>query len=162
MGHDIFDLVIILTLVFFTIRGISQGFIAEAAGIVSLLVGFWVAKTYNGVLEPYLTFLSDPGWRSICACAILFIGAMIVVAVAARVLKKIISFSFASWADRLAGGLLGLAKGVIIWGLLLIIILNLFQNAEFVKDSRVIPYFMALIEQIRELLPPDIAAKITL
>ena len=132
MGHDIFDLVIILTLVFFTIRGISQGFIAEAAGIVSLLVGFWVAKTYNGVLEPYLTFLSDPGWRSICACAILFIGAMIVVAVAARVLKKIISFSFASWADRLAGGLLGLAKGVIIWGLLLIIILNLFQNAEFV------------------------------
>ena len=125
MGHDIFDLVIILTLVFFTIRGISQGFIAEAAGIVSLLVGFWVAKTYNGVLEPYLTFLSDPGWRSICACAILFIGAMIVVAVAARVLKKIISFSFASWADRLAGELLGLAKGVIIWGLLLIIILNL-------------------------------------
>ncbi len=158
MGHDIFDLVIILTLVFFTIRGISQGFIAEAAGIVSLLVGFWVAKTYNGVLEPYLTFLSDPGWRSICACAILFIGAMIVVAVAARVLKKIISFSFASWADRLVG----LAKGVIIWGLLLIIILNLFQNAEFVKDSRVIPYFMALIEQIRELLPPDIAARITL
>ena len=68
MGHDIFDLVIILTLVFFTIRGISQGFIAEAAGIVSLLVGFWVAKTYNGVLEPYLTFLSDPGWRSICRC----------------------------------------------------------------------------------------------
>ncbi len=52
--------------------------------------------------------------------------------------------------------------GVIIWGLLLIIILNLFQNAEFVKDSRVIPYFMALIEQIRELLPPDIAARITL
>ncbi len=87
---------------------------------------------------------------------------MIVVAVAARVLKKIISFSFASWADRLAGGLLGLAKGVIIWGLLLIIILNLFQNAEFVKDSRVIPYFRALIEQIRELLPPDIAARITL
>lgn len=162
MGHDIFDLIIVLTLVFFTIRGISQGFIAEAAGIVSLLVGFWVAKTYNGMLEPYLTFLSDPGWRTICACVILFVGAMIVVAVAARILKKIISFSFASWADRLAGGLLGLAKGVIIWSLLLIIILNIFRNADFVQGSRVIPYFQALVDYIRGLLPPDIAARIQL
>lgn len=162
MGHDIFDLIIILTLVFFTIRGISQGFIAEAAGIASLLVGFWVAKTYNGMLEPYLTFLSDPGWRTICACAILFVGAMIVVAIAARILKKIISFSFASWADRLAGGLLGLAKGVIIWSLLLIVILNLFRNADFVQGSRVVPYFQALIDYIRGLLPPDIAARINL
>lgn len=37
MGQDIFDLVIILTLVFFTLRGAGVGLVGEVAGVVSLL-----------------------------------------------------------------------------------------------------------------------------
>lgn len=162
MGQDIFDVIIIVTLVIFVFRGLYRGFISEAAGIISLLVGFWAAKTYYGALESYLTFIADPGWRAVCACAILFLGAMIAVALAARLLKKVVSFSFASWADRLAGALLGLAKGIIIWGLLLIVIQKIFSGAEFIRNSRVIPYFNAFLQYVYDLLPPDLALTINL
>lgn len=162
MGHDIFDVFVIVTLVIFVFRGLYQGFISEAAGIISLLVGFWAAKTYYGLLDPYLTFIADPGWRTVSSCAILFVGAMIAVALAARLLKKVVSFSFASWADKLAGGLLGLAKGIIIWGLLLIVVQKIFSGADFVRSSRVIPYFNMLLQYVKDMLPPNIGSTINL
>lgn len=162
MAQDIFDVIIIITLVIFVFRGFYLGFISEAAGIISLLVGFWAAKTYYGILDPYLAFIADPGWRTISSCVTLFIAAMIAVALAARLLKKVISFSFASWADKFAGALLGLAKGIIIWGLLLIVIQKIFSEAEFIRNSRVIPYFNAFLQFIKGMLPPDISSTINL
>ena len=40
MGQDIFDLIVVLTLVFFAGRGHLHGFVGEVAGIVSLLRAF--------------------------------------------------------------------------------------------------------------------------
>ena len=66
MGQDIFDVIIILTLVAFSIRGFLKGFVAEVAGIVSLLGGFWVAHHFHPLLSPRLTFISEPAWRQLC------------------------------------------------------------------------------------------------
>lgn len=40
MGQDVFDLLVVLTLVVFAGRGFFQGFVAEVAGLVALLGGF--------------------------------------------------------------------------------------------------------------------------
>ena len=81
MGQDIFDVIIILTLVAFSIRGFLKGFVAEVAGIVSLLGGFWVAHHFHPLLSPRLTFISEPAWRTIAAYVLLFIAVMIVVGI---------------------------------------------------------------------------------
>lgn len=153
MGQDIFDLIIVVTLVFFTLRGVSSGFIGEASGILSLVGGFWAAQAFNARLAPYLTFTTDPSLRYLTACAVLFIGAMLGIGLVARLLKKAVAFSFAAWADRLAGALLGLAKGVLLWALLIVILEKLFSNAPFMRDSRVVPYFGPIIDQIKQWLP---------
>lgn len=160
MGQDIFDLIIVVTLVFFTLRGVTNGFVGEAAGILSLLGGFWAARAFNAQLAPHLTFISDPSLRYIVACALLFIGVMLGIGLLARILKKIIAFSFVAWADRLAGALLGLAKGVIIWALLIIVLQKLMGNAPFLQDSRAVPYFGAIIDMARQWLPPEVATHI--
>lgn len=160
MGHDIFDLVIIVTLVFFTLRGASNGFVGEVAGIFSLVGGFWAARAWNGQVAPYLDFIADPGLRSIAACALIFVVVMLAIGLLARILKKIVAFSFVAWADRLAGALLGLCKGLLIWALVFIVLEKLFQDAAFMRDSRALPYFSALIDQIRQWLPPELASRI--
>lgn len=162
MGQDIFDLVIILTLVFFTLRGARVGLVGEVAGVVSLVGGFWGARAFHGLVAPHLTFISGEGWRNFAAWGLVFAGIMLGVGLAARLVKKLVAFSFASWADRLAGGVFGLAKGVLIWALVLIVAEKLFQNDAFMRDSRVMPYFHALVEQLRAWLPQDIAAKLGL
>lgn len=159
MGQDIFDLVIVVTLVIFTIRGARNGLVGEVAGIVALVGGFWAARAFNANLAPYLDFIADANLRYIAACATLFIGVMLGVGLIARLLKRIIAFSFVAWVDRFGGAAFGLAKGILIWSLLIIILDKLVGDAPFMKDSRAVPYFSAIITQIIHLLPPDLAQR---
>ena len=160
MGQDIFDLAVVLILVFFTVRGFFNGFVGEVAGLVSLLGGFWAARTYHGHLAPQLTFIADPTWRTLAAYVFIFIGVIIIVSLLAYILKKILSFSFVTWADKIAGGLLGLTKGVLLCALALLLVQKMFGNAAFLQQSRVVPYFNALLAQIRTWLPPDILTRL--
>jgi membrane protein required for colicin V production len=156
MGQDIFDLIIVLILVFFAARGFIQGFVGEVAGLVSLLGGFWAAHHYHQLLAPRLTMLTDPAWRVIAAYVLIFLGVIISVALLARILQKILSFSFVSWADKLAGCLLGLAKGVLICSLVLLFLQKFFAGAPFMQHSRALPYFNALMYQVHGWLPSDL------
>lgn len=160
MGQDLFDLVVVLALVLFTVRGFINGFVGEVAGLVSLLGGFWAAHNYHTRLVPHLTFVSEPVWRSILAYVLIFLAVIVLVALLARLLQKILSFSFVSWADGIAGGLLGLAKGVLLCSLALLALQKFFANAAFLQNSRALPYFNALMLQVRSWLPPDIQTRL--
>lgn len=162
MGQDVFDLIVVLALVFFAGRGFMHGFVDEVAGLVSLVGGFWAAHTYHPLLAQRLTAISDPAWRSIAAYVLIFLAVILAVALLARLLQKILSFSFVSWADRLAGCLLGLAKGVILCALVLLVLQKFFHDADFMRHSRVLPYFNALMEQVRGWLPPDLLTRLGL
>lgn len=160
MGQDILDLIIVVTLVLFTIRGLSNGFISEIAGICSLLGGFWAARAWGNQIAPWLDFISDPSLRFIAAYTLVFVVAMLIIGVLARILKKIAAFSFVNWIDKLAGGILGLAKGILIWTLIFLVLEKLFTDAPFIRESRALPYFTAIIELIKQWLPPEFASKL--
>ena len=86
----------------------------------------------------------------------------IAVALVARILQKILSFSFVAWADKLAGGAVGLAKGTLLCALALLLLQKFFAQAAFMQHSRTLPYFNALIAQVRGWLPPDLLARLGL
>lgn len=160
MAQDIFDLAVILILVFYALRGFLKGFVVEAASLVGFFGGLWAAAKYYGVLLPYLDFIATPAWRTLTACALLFFAVIIFVSLAARLLRKIISFSFVGWADHLAGFCLGLAKGILIVGVALMTVQNLLGNASFLHGSRTLPYFHNLLESIRSWLPPELVQRV--
>lgn len=157
MGPDIFDLIVGVSMLFFTFRGVSNGFVVEAAGVFSLIAGCWAARAWNGQVAPYLSFISDPAWRPVIACIIIFIVVMLAVGFLARMLKKVLSFSFAGWLDTLAGLVFGFVKGAIIWTLIFIVLIKFFHDSSFLVESRLYPYFTYIIEQIKNWLPPDLA-----
>lgn len=161
MGQNIFDLAVVVVLALFAIRGVRNGFIVEIAGIFALIAGFWTARAWSADLAPRVAFISDPGLRPLAACVIIFVATMIAVGLAARILKKIVSFSFIGWLDKLAGFVLGLTKGAVIWALAFIVLDKIMPDAEFMRDSRAVPYFSMLVEQIKEFLPPDLADRLS-
>lgn len=158
MGPDIFDLVIIVSLVLFTLRGATNGLVGEIAGICSLIGGFWAARAWGAQAGQWLNFIADPSLRSICAYALVFIAAMFAIGLLARIIRKLLAFSFVSWIDRILGASFGLVKGVLVWALIFIIMQKLFQDAQFLRESRALPYFSAIIDQIKQWLPPDLAS----
>lgn len=162
MGQDIFDLVIVITLIFFTLRGVSNGLIGEVAGIGALIGGIWAARNWNGEVSRYLEFIKDPSLRMIAAYSGIFIAVMLGVGLTARILKKICSWSFIGWLDKLGGAVLGLAKGLLLWSLIIIILQNMIPDAPFMRDSRTLPYLKQMIDLILPWIPETIAKKIHL
>ena len=130
MGQDIFDVIIVLVLTAFAARGFWTGFVGEVAGLISIVGGFWVSHHFHTVLAPHLTFITEPAWRNIASYVLLFLGVLIAVGLLARLLQKLLAFSFVGWIDKLTGGLLGLAKGVLLCAVVLLLLQKLFGDAE--------------------------------
>jgi membrane protein required for colicin V production len=162
MGQDIFDLLVVLVLVFFAGRGFFHGFVEEAAGLLSLLGGFWAARTWHSWLAGHLAFINEPLWRSMAAYALIFFAVIVFVGLLARLLQKILVFSFVAWADKAAGAFVGLAKGLILCALFLLVLQKFFYNEPFIKNSRTIPYLSALTEQAQNWLPQELRARVGL
>lgn len=162
MGSIIFDITILLTLLWFCWHGLYIGLIQEIAGIAGLVCGFWAARAWHEPLGARLDFISNPSWRMVIACAIIFIAAMLAVGIIARILKKIFSFTFIGWLDKLFGSALGLCKGLLLWVLVFMAIANLFPDAAFWRDAQALPYFKSIIEILRPWLPENIANHMTL
>ena len=94
MGQDIFDVIIVLVLTAFAARGFWTGFVGEVAGLLSIVGGFWVSHHFHTVLAPHLTFITEPAWRNIASYVLLFLGVLIAVGLLARLLQKLLAFSF--------------------------------------------------------------------
>ncbi|MDR3358181.1 MAG: CvpA family protein [Desulfovibrio sp.] len=156
MGQDIFDLVVVLVLVFFSGRGFLQGFVGEVAGLAVIVGGFWAAWTWHPLLAGHLDFIGGQSWRVIAAYVLIFLAVILVVGLLARVLQKILVFSFISWVDKAAGTLVGFAKGMLLCAFALIVLQKFFPDEPFMKQSRVLPYLDALTEQVRNWLPPEL------
>ncbi|MBR3664028.1 MAG: CvpA family protein [Desulfovibrio sp.] len=162
VGSDIFDLIIILLLVFFSLTGLKNGFIQEIAGILSLLIGFTLANTQHAKVAPYMSFLANENLRIILAYILIFIATMLIVSLVARLLRKILELSFAKWIDNLLGLVLGFAKGLFLCSLLIVVVQTIFGQAAFVQNSHTIPYLSALIDHIKNFMPADLTSRLGL
>ncbi|MBQ7456766.1 MAG: CvpA family protein [Desulfovibrio sp.] len=162
MGSDIFDLLVILVLVFFALRGYWNGFILEFTGIVSLILAFVVANTAHPHLSPSMEFITNPTLRTILTYILLFVATILICSLLSRFLLRIRDFPLTRWIDTVAGFCFGLAKGILICTLLLYIIQAIFGDTSVIQKSRTIPYLSSLIAQIQAWLPEDLAAKMSL
>lgn len=157
MGGNIFDLVIAITLLGNIIAGYFSGFIIQFTRVFSLVAAFWAMGQWTESLAPQLSFIQSPSWRVITAGVIIFFAVLLLVGLAANLLKRIVVFSHAAWLDKLCGAITAFAVGIAVWTLIIIILEYLFPKAEFIQSSHLLPYFNILIEQIRQWLPPDLA-----
>ena len=111
------DLVIIGTVGLLALMGLKSGLLKPAFGIGGLVLGIVLAIHYSGEVAPLLTgYVEGDRLRSIVA----FIGVLISVAVATRILaaliKKLLSALVLGWVDNVAGALAGAALGIVLVG----------------------------------------------
>ncbi|MBQ7585666.1 MAG: CvpA family protein [Desulfovibrionaceae bacterium] len=160
MGSDIFDLVVILFLVFFSLMGWINGFLREIGGIIALVGGFLVANALHPLVSSHLQFIANPTSRTILAYLVIFISFMLLISLIIRLLRKLLDKTFTKWIDHLAGLLFGLAKGILICSLLMVVVQTLFYNTDVVKNSRTIPYLSTIVNQLRTWMPDDLLARL--
>ncbi len=111
----LYDLLVLGLLLLLVARGLWLGFLRQIIGLVALYFGYIVASQYHDRLFPFLRDLSgNPKVVFFAAYALLFAATYIVAVLAGKGLNYVIKVSMAGWFDRLLGGVLGLAKGILL------------------------------------------------
>ncbi|WP_163337125.1 CvpA family protein [Desulfopila sp. IMCC35008] len=117
VGVDVttYDVVVFAIFALLIGRGLWLGFLKQITGLAALYLGYIAASQYHETLFPFLKDLSEnPKVIFMASCVILFFVTYIVVMLLGKLLAYVIQITITSWFDRVLGGILGVAKGVIL------------------------------------------------
>ncbi len=134
-GLPYIDLAIAASLIFFLYKGFQRGFTQEFMRTLGTIVSLFVAIRYMSNIS--LIIIGKANLQPILAIVIsfilLFVLTIYVFKLVADMLSKAISFSVALGnADKVVGGIFGLAKGAIIISLV-IILLSFLNVSDFTR-----------------------------
>lgn len=125
-----FDLAFIALLALLVLRGAWRGFLVEWAGFAGLVLGYWVAEIYQGLVIPHLIEGLDmaPVAAGYLSFALIMVATYIVVVLIAKLITKIAKWVMLGWLNRLLGAVSGVAKALILSTLIIAICTLLYEN----------------------------------
>lgn len=168
----VFDAGIIAIIIFFVARGSWIGIIRQLVSIATIILGFAVAGRYAGQTVAFLApAISSPRVAFILTYILLLLLTYVGLRLLGFGLRKVLQISFLTWFDRLAGGILGFAKGALLSILIFMLLAGLSTAmTPILQQSFLTPYLgkssRILLTCVRErslrelfqLRPPAISA----
>ncbi len=116
-----FDWLVVAIVIASGAFGFFRGFVKEAVSLASWLIAIWLAWRLGSAVEPMLGEWQEvPQLRIWAARAFIFIIIMMIGALLAWSVHKLVSSTGLSRPDRFLGTLFGLARGAIIVGVVVI------------------------------------------
>lgn len=130
-GYDFLVMGLLLLLIG---RGLWLGFLKQVIGLVALYFGYIVASQYHDRLFPFLRdFSGNPKVIFFSSYALVFIVTYILAMFLGKGLNYVIKITMVGWFDRLLGGFLGLAKGV-----LLIVLMHMILGTVLAPENQLL------------------------
>ena len=118
MALDIAGLVIVLL---FFLRGYFKGLIVAAFSVLAILLGVLCALKLSQTFATWLLeqgYVSSP-WAQVVSYLALFIGVVILVRMAGKLLEKVVEGLMLGIVNKLLGGVLYAFLGAVLWSSLL-------------------------------------------
>jgi membrane protein required for colicin V production len=149
------DIVILIILCAFLLKGVLRGLLKEVCSLAGLFVGAFLAFRYYGPLaEVLLKQLDLPAQMAVAITfTALFLATMIFFMVIGFLLSRFIKMLFLGGFNRVIGGLFGLIQGTLLLAVVLFA-LSLrplpWGMDKLVKEAYLVPPFVELGEAILE------------
>ena len=113
---NIFDVIVLIILLYGLMMGLIKGFIIEVAGIIALILGVTGSFKFARILEVSLNSYVDwsPKTIQIASFIILFIIIIYAVSLLAKMITKTLKIIALGIINRIFGGIFGLLKWCVI------------------------------------------------
>lgn len=114
------DIILVLPLLVGLVRGLMRGFISEVIAILVVILGVLGARYAAPDFSAWLLtqFAWPQGVCDVVAYTLIFLAIAIVLSIFAKLVSKLMRAIHLGWANRLAGGVFGIAK----YGLLVLMV----------------------------------------
>ena len=144
------------------IIGLFRGLIREVFSLVIWGAAMWVSLHFNHALSAYFEHAMPViSARLAVAFLVIFIGILLLGGIVAYLLEKLVDFTGLGGTDRLAGLLFGVARGMLIVSVLVLLAgVTPFPAEPWWKQSKLIPPFQSLALWLRTQIPSGLAAQV--
>lgn len=148
------DYILLAIVLISAIAGLIQGFLREACSLVTWVLGVWLAWKLGPVLAPHLGgALRTAPYGLWAGRAIVFVAVLVVGAIVGATVNHFVRLSMFSGLDRFLGFVLGVARGVVIVGVVVILAQAARLDGEaWWKKSRLLPIAEPVAGVLRSIL----------
>ena len=154
MPMNPFDWILIAAAGFFAIKGIIKGAVREVFSLAALMLASVAALCYYPLVLAFIQPYIAAKWGQLAmACLCIFLAVWVVVNLAGWLIEKFLKLIWLGFFDHVAGLLVGVAKACVLACALVIGLLLVPLGHEALKDSRLAPYTMPLINRAEKHLP---------
>ena len=163
---NLLDIILLVPVVWFGIKGFSRGFILELASLIALFAGIWAAFHLSGYTQEFLHdyFKVDGNYLPAISFVVTFIVVALVIVLVGKLIDKLADLVALGLINKFFGALFGILKAALLIALVLFVIAAFDTGEKLIKPetkedsllykplSRVIP---ALIPLVREFQPKE-------
>lgn len=140
------------------VRGFTKEALSLAGWVIAVWVGLSFADSFQILLEPHIAV---PSLRLVVAFAILFLTALFLTALVNYLAAGVIQQTGLSGTDRMVGIFFGIARGVLITAVLVLIGgMTPMPQDPWWKESQLLHYFQDMATWMRQFLPEGLAENI--
>jgi len=154
------DVIGIILIILFFIRGYMKGFIVAAFSVLAILLGIFCALKLSQSFATWMLahgYISS-GWAQVVSYVILFIAVVLIVHLIAKLIQKALEGLMLGTVNKLIGGLLYAFLGAVLWSSFLWIGVHMHMvtpetiaaSKTYATLSGLAPWFC---EQVGKLLP---------
>jgi membrane protein required for colicin V production len=151
---NVTDYLVIAGIVISAVVGALRGFLREAVALVTWVVALFVAWHFSDLIEPHLGgLLAGSNVRVWAARTILVVLILLLGTGVGAALSHFVRVSIFSSTDRFLGLLFGALRGLILFGVLIILgqLLRL-EDERWWRQSTLIPYGESIANGLRTLV----------
>jgi membrane protein required for colicin V production len=139
---------------------VTKGLVREIASLVALIGGFILAVLYYHPLGRVLAeFCRTDSIANFIAFLIIFIGCILIGAIAAFLVNRFMKAASIKWIDRILGGIFGLLRGWAIASILVVAFIAFPVRERVMPQSVLAPYLLAGARAAVWLVPQDLKDK---
>lgn len=153
------DYVILALIGVSAVIGLFRGFIREVFSVATWVLAIWVGLMFSRGLSSYFeTVISPPSARMAASFALLFLVTLILGSLVGYLLGQLVSKSGLTGSDRFIGLLFGIARGVLVIAVLVLLAgLTPLPNDPWWLESQLIEPFQTLALWLRDRIPAGMA-----
>lgn len=157
-----FDLLLVTIIAISALISLARGFIKEMISLATWIIGIWVAFKYSSnvtsLIDSYVNLSSLPaGVRTLISFAVVFMLVLIGGAIFNFLISMLLVKTGLSGTDRLVGVLFGLARGVLLTSVIILLLsTTAFAQDDWYRSSTLIPHMQGIVDWLRGILPQKI------
>ncbi|MEE2790785.1 MAG: CvpA family protein [Acidobacteriota bacterium] len=157
-----FDILLLILISVLGLIGLLKGLTRVLIGTGALVTAFLIAAQFHQQVASAIARVVEipEPVSSLLSYLSLFLGTMLAGAFLAYLLRRLIKVAMLSWADRLAGGAIGLMAALLAAGLIMLPGLAYAPSGDAIlRQSVFAPYVTLVTDLATELVPEDLAVR---